>query len=255
MKEQLYKINQVATELYHKQLYRYNNAQEYLKKRNITNNTIEELKIGYANDENSLYNYLKEQGYSNEIIEGAGLVGKDEEGNYIDRYKNRIIFPILNEENKIIAFGARVLDDNSKPKYINSPETSIYSKKHSLYGIDIAKDYAENGIIIVEGYIDFVTMYQSGFKNVVAILGTAITDEQIKLLKKYTNKVIIVFDSDLAGQCATKRAIEKLKAYDIKYTNITLEGANDVDEFINKYGVDGFKNLLNNTSEDAHNQI
>ena len=119
MKEQLYKIIQVATEFYHKQLYSNNNAQEYLKARNIANTTIEELKIGYANDENSLYNYLKEQGYANETIEDAGLVKKDEQGNYFDRYQNRIIFPIKDENNNVIAFGGRVLDDNIKPKYIN----------------------------------------------------------------------------------------------------------------------------------------
>ena len=244
MKEQLYKIIQVATEFYHKQLYSNNNAQEYLKARNIANNTIEELKIGYANDENSLYNYLKEQGYANETIEDAGLVKKDEQGNYSDRYQNRIIFSIKDENNNVIAFGGRVLDDNIKPKYINTPENIIYSKGRSLYGIDKAKDYAENWIIVVEGYIDFVTMYQAGFKNVVALIGTAITDEQVELIRKYTNKVILIFDGDVAGQCATQRAIEKLKKYGMEYSNINLEKAKDVDEFINKYGAKKIRETL-----------
>lgn len=242
MKQILYELNEKVAEFYHKQLYTV--ALEYLKSRNINNNTIIGLKIGYASDDNSLYSYLKEEGYTDDVILASGLCSKKEDDGFTDRYKNRIIFPIINEENKVVAFGARVLDD-SKPKYINSPENIIYSKGRNLYGINIAKDYADKGLILVEGYMDLATMYQAGFKNVVALLGTAITDEQIELIKKYTNKVILIFDSDLAGQCATNRAIEKFKAYDIKYTNIKLEGAKDVDEFINKYDIDSLKNLLN----------
>ena len=241
--EQLYEINEIVAEFYHKQLYNYNEALEYFKLRSINNNTIEDLKLGYASDDNSLYDYLKEKAYSNDIILAASLVSKNEDGNIFDRYRNRIIFPIINKTNKVVAFGARVLDD-SKPKYINSPENLIYSKGRNLYGINIAKDYAQDGLILVEGYIDFVTMYQAGFKNVVALLGNATATAQAELIKKYTNKVILLLDSDMAGQCAAERAIEKFKAYDIKYTNIKLEGAKDVDEFINKYGAEKIKETL-----------
>ena len=241
--EQLYEINEIVAEFYHKQLYNYNEALEYFKLRSINNNTIEDLKLGYASDDNSLYDYLKEKAYSNDIILAASLVSKNEDGNIFDRYRNRIIFPIINKTNKVVAFGARVLDD-SKPKYINSPENLIYSKGRNLYGINIAKDYAKDGLILVEGYIDFVTMYQAGFKNVVALLGNATATAQAELIKKYTNKVILLLDSDMAGQCAAERAIEKFKAYDIKYTNIKLEGAKDVDEFINKYGAEKIKETL-----------
>ena len=241
--EQLYEINEIVAEFYHKQLYNYNEALEYFKLRSINNNTIEDLKLGYASDDNSLYDYLKEKGYSNDIILAASLVSKNEDGNIFDRYRNRIIFPIINKTNKVVAFGARVLDD-SKPKYINTPDNIIYSKARNLYGINIAKDYAQDGLILVEGYIDFVTMYQAGFKNVVALLGNATATAQAELIKKYTNKVILLLDSDMAGQCATERAIEKFKAYDIKYTNIKLEGAKDVDEFINKYGAKKIKETL-----------
>ena len=226
--EQLYEINEIVAEFYHKQLYNYDEALEYFKLRSINNNTREDLKLGYASDDNSLYSYL---------------VSKNEDGNIFDRYRNRIIFPIINKANKVVAFGARVLDD-SKPKYINSPENLIYSKGRNLYGINIAKYYAQDGLILVEGYIDFVTMYQAGFKNVVSVLGNAIATAQAELIKKYTNKVILLLDSDMAGQCATERAIEKFKAYDIKYTNIKLEGAKDVDEFINKYGAKKIKETL-----------
>lgn len=247
MNDLLYELNEKAMELYHIIVYRsYNTALGYLCKRRLQLGTINDLTIGYANDDYyNLYDYLKARGCTDDVILSSGLVVKDEEGNYIDRYNNRIIFPIKDEDNKVVAFGGRALDDNIKPKYINTPETMIYSKAKSLYGINIAKDYADNGLILVEGYMDLATMYQAGFKNVVALLGTAITDEQIELIKKYTNKVILIFDSDLAGQCATNRAIEKFKAYDIKYTNIKLEGAKDVDEFINKYDIDSLKNLLN----------
>ncbi len=242
MKQILYELNEKVAEFYHKQLYTV--ALEYLKSRNINNNTIIGLKIGYASDDNSLYSYLKEEGYTDDVILASGLCSKKEDDGFTDRYKNRIIFPIINEENKVVAFGARVLDD-SKPKYINSPENIIYSKGRNLYGINIAKDYAQDGLILVEGYIDFITMYQAGFKNVVALLGNATATAQAELIKKYTNKVILLLDSDMAGQCAVERAIEKFKAYDIKYTNIKLEGAKDVDEFINKYDIDSLKNLLN----------
>ena len=243
MKQILYELNEKVAEFYHKQLYNYDEALEYFKLRSINNNTIEDLKLGYASDDNSLYNYLKEEGYTDDVILASGLCNKKEDNCFTDRYKNRIIFPIINEENKVVAFGARVLDD-SKPKYINSPENLIYSKGRNLYGINIAKYYAQDGLILVEGYIDFVTMYQAGFKNVVSVLGNAIATAQAELIKKYTNKVILLLDSDMAGQCATERAIEKFKAYDIKYTNIKLEGAKDVDEFINKYGAKKIKETL-----------
>lgn len=244
MNNLLYDLNEKATEIYHRELYRSYTALAYFSKRHIKLNEIELFRLGYAGGRYNIYEYLKCEGFSDDVIIASGLVEKQEDGSIIDKFRNRIIFPIINEENKVAAFGCRVIDDNIKPKYINSPETMIYSKARNLYGMNIAKDYAENGIIIVEGYIDFITMYQAGFKNVVSILGTAITDEQIELIKKYTNKVILIFDSDMAGQCATQRAIEKFKAYDIKYTNIKLEGAKDVDEFINKYGADKFKKVL-----------
>lgn len=243
MKQILYELNEKVVDFYHKQLYNYTVALDYLKTRYINNNTIIDLKIGYASDDNSLYSYLKEEGYTDDVILASGLCSKKEDDGFTDRYKNRIIFPIINEENKIVAFGGRVLDD-SKPKYITSPENIIYSKGRNLYGINIAKDYAQDGLILVEGYIDFATMYQAGFKNVVALLGNATATAQAELIKKYTNKVILLLDSDMAGQCAAERAIEKFKAYDIKYTNIKLEGAKDVDEFINKYGAEKIKETL-----------
>ena len=246
MKQILYELNEKVAEFYHKQLYNYTVALDYLKLRNIDNNTTICLKIGYASDDNSLYSYLKEEGYTDDVILASGLCSKKEDDGFTDRYKNRIIFPIINEENKVIAFGGRVLDD-SKPKYVNSPENIIYSKGRNLYGINIAKDYAQDGLILVEGYIDFVTMYQAGFKNVVSVLGNAIVTAQAELIKKYTNKVIIVFDSDMAGTAAVLRAGEIFRDLDIEIKVVDLNEAKDPDEYIRKYGANKFKKLLNNS--------
>lgn len=245
MKQILYELNEKVVDFYHKQLYNYTVALDYLKSRNIDNNTTICLKIGYASDDNSLYSYLKDEGYTDDVILASGLCNKKEDNCFTDRYKNRIIFPIINEENKVVAFGARVLDD-SKPKYINSPENLIYSKGRNLYGINIAKDYAEDGLILVEGYIDFVTMYQAGFKNVVSVLGNAIAIAQAELIKKYTNKVIFAFDDDMAGTAAVLRAGELFRDLDIEIKVVELNDAKDPDEYLRKYGDDKFKKLLNN---------
>lgn len=242
----LYELNNKAIEFYQLCLNRsYNTALTYLSKRDILLKTIKEFEIGYANNDYNLYEWLKMENYSDEIILKSGLIIKDENGNYIERFKNRIIFPIKDENNNIIAFGGRVLDDTIKPKYINSPDNIINTKANSLYGINIAKNYADSGIIVVEGYIDLISLYQAGFKNVVALIGTAITDEQIELIKKYTKKITLIFDSDMAGQCAAQRAIEKLEKYGMEYSNIKLEKTKDVDELINKFGVEEFIKMLN----------
>ena len=245
MEQKLYELNEKATEIYHRELYRsYNTALSYFSKRHIRLNTIEAFRLGYAGGLYNLYEYLKCEGFNDDVIIASGLVKRQEDGNIIESYRNRIVFPIINEENQVIAFGARVLD-NRKPKYINSPETIIYSKGRSLYGINIAKDNVEDGIILVEGYIDVIILNQVGIKNVVALLGTAITDEQIKIIKRYTNKVIIAFDSDLAGTKAVLITQEKFKKYNIECLSIKLDNAKDVDEYINKNGVEKFRTLLN----------
>ena len=246
MKQVLYELNEKVVEFYHTQLYKYSNALEYVKSRNINNNTIIGLKIGYASGNNSLYSYLKEEGYTDDVILASGLCSQKEDDGFTDRYKNRIIFPIINEENKVVAFGGRVLDD-SKPKYITSPENIIYSKGRNLYGINIAKDYAQDGLILVEGYIDFVTLYQAGIKNVVSALGTAIVTAKAELIKKYTNKVIFAFDGDMARKTVALRACEVLRDLDIEIKVVELNDAKDPDEYIRKYGANKFKKLLNNS--------
>ena len=244
MEQKLYELNEKATEIYNRELYRSYTALAYFSKRHIKLNEIELFRLGYASGRYNIYEYLKCEGFNDDVIIASSLVKRQEDGSIVERYRNRIIFPIINEENKVVAFGGRVIDDNIKPKYINSPETEIYSKSSNLYGINIAKDNVEDGLILVEGYIDVIILNQVGIKNVVALLGTAITDEQIKIIKRYTNKVIIAFDSDLAGTKAALITQEKFKKYNIECLSIKLDNAKDVDEYINKYGTDKLKILL-----------
>lgn len=238
--EILYKLNNCITEFYHKQLLDNTDALEYLKSRNINDKTIEKLNLGYASKDISLYDYLVEYDYAKMAIFASKLVKKKDKSN---TFADRIIFPIINEEGQVVSFGGRTINDD-KPKYINGAETLINSKANNLYGINISKNYAQDGLIIVEGYFDFITLYQAGIKNVVALLGTGISDEQIELIKRYTNKVTLILNSDLAGQKASLKICEKLKQYDIDYSNIKIKNVKDVDEFINKYGIDEFNKLL-----------
>ncbi len=244
MEQKLYELNEKATEIYHRELYRSYTALSYFSKRHIQLNTIEAFRIGYASGLYNLYEYLKCDGFNDDDIIASGLVKRQEDGSIVERYRNRIIFPIINEDNKIVAFGGRVIDDKFKPKYLNSPETKIFSKGKNLYGIHRAKNYAEDGIILVEGYIDVITLNKAGIKNVVASLGTAISSSQIELIKKYTNKIYIAFDSDKAGKIATLRILKYLEDEDVDVKFIHLKEAKDPDEYVNKYGVEKFKNLL-----------
>lgn len=231
IREKLYKINELATQFYQEQLTKSKEAQEYLNKRKINNETIQEFRLGYAPSGTELYNYLIEQGYTDEQINQSSLnIEKN-----IDKFGNRIVLPVLDENNNVVAFGGRTIN-NEQPKYINSPDNDIFTKSKNLYGLNIAKDFCKEKLILVEGYIDVITLHQAGIKNVVALLGTAITDEQIKLIKIYTNKVILAFDTDLAGKCATTRAIEQIKMFNMNYSTLDYEGAKDLDEYVNKFG-------------------
>lgn len=188
IREKLYKINELATQFYQDKLAKSKGAREYLKQRYIYAETIKSFRLGYAPSGTELYNYLIEQGYTEQEIIYTDLCTKSEDGKYADKFENRLIFPIINAENDIVGFGARVLNDD-KPKYINTADNDIFTKSKNLYGLNIAKDYAKDGIIIVEGYIDLIALQQAGIENVVAILGTEFTNEQIKLINEYTNTV------------------------------------------------------------------
>lgn len=182
LKEKVYQINEEAAKFYHEKLYKPSSkiAQEYIKKRKLDNKTLKAFLIGYSDGIDELYKHLKQEGFTDEEILLSSLVNKSQRGQYIDRFRNRLIFPIQDIKNRVIAFGGRILD-NSLPKYINSPENIVYSKGRNLYGLNVAKSSREDKMIIVEGYMDAISLYQRGITNVVASLGTALTEAQRKI--------------------------------------------------------------------------
>ncbi len=237
LKAKVYKINEFTAEFYHQNLYKPTAklGQEYVKKRKLTNETLKAFKIGFSGKYNELYKELKKQGFGEEEILESGLVNKNDNGQFIDRYRNRLMFPICDSRGKVIAFGGRVLDD-SKPKYINSPENVVYSKGRHLFGLNVAKKGNTKKLLIVEGYMDVISLHQRGITNVVAPLGTALTEQQGWLLRKNAEQIIISFDSDDAGIKAKIRAIDILQKMGCDLRVLQLEGAKDPDEYIIKYG-------------------
>ena len=247
MRSKVYEINKTAAMFYHKNLYNPNSkiAQEYVKKRKLDNNTLKTFLIGYSGTFNELYKLLKQEGFKDEEILASSLVNKNQNGEFIDRFRKRLMFPIQDERGKIIAFGGRVLDD-SKPKYINSPENIVYSKGRHLFGLYAAKKVPQKKILIVEGYMDTISLHQRGITNVVASLGTAMTEAQGRLLRKSSEQVIVGYDADGAGQAATIRGLEILQNLGCDVRILQIEGAKDPDEFILKYGPERLKKYMDN---------
>lgn len=247
LKNKVYEINEKATLFYHENLYKPTSkiAQEYIKKRKLDNKTLKSFQIGYSGNYNELYLYLKQLAYTDEEIIASTLVVKNDNGTYVDRFRKRLIIPIKDVRNRTIAFGGRVLDD-SLPKYINSPESIVYSKGRNLFALNIAKNSNSQKLIMVEGYMDAISLYQRGINNVVASLGTALTEAQGRLLRKYCEQVIISYDSDGAGQAATLRGLEILKSIGCDVRILQMEGAKDPDEYVIKYGSGRFNMLVEN---------
>ena len=239
LKSKVYEINEIAAEFYHENLYKPTSklAQDYVKKRKLDNKTLKAFTIGYAGRYNELYKELVSKGYKEEEILASSLVIKNEDGTYVDRFRKRFMIPIKDVRDKVIAFGGRVLDD-SKPKYINSPENIVYSKGRNLFGLNVAKRNPMDRIVIVEGYMDAISLYQRGITNVVASLGTALTEAQGRLLRRYANKIIISYDSDAAGQAATMRGLEILQnlGYDVRILQLDDHSVKDPDEYVLKNG-------------------
>lgn len=238
LKSKVYEVNKFAAEFYHQNLYKPTSkiAQEYIKKRKMDNNTLKSFLIGYSGNYDELYKALKQNGYNDEEIFASSLVKKAENGKVFDSYRKRLMIPIRDVNDRVIAFGGRVLDD-SKPKYINSPENIVYSKGRQLFGLNLAKKSGQDKIIIVEGYMDAISLYQRGITNVVASLGTALTQAQGRMLRKYASQIIIGYDADGAGQAATMRGLEILDAlgYDVRILQLD-EPVKDPDEYVLKYG-------------------
>ena len=245
LKAKVYKVNEFAAEYYHQNLYKPESkiAQEYIKKRKLSNETLKAFKIGFSGKFDELYKELKKQGFEEKEILESGLVNKNDRGQYIDRYRDRVMFPICDVRGRVIAFGGRVLDD-SKPKYINSPENVVYSKGRNLFGLNVAKKGDIKKILIVEGYMDVISLHQRGITNVVAPLGTALTQQQGWLLRKSSEQIILSFDSDEAGLTAKIRALDILQDMGCDLRVLQMDGAKDPDEYIVKYGNARFNNLV-----------
>lgn len=248
LKSRVYEINQIAAEFYHENLYKPSSktAQEYIKKRKLDNRTLKAFLIGYAGNFDELYRLLKEKGYTEEEMLASSLIKKTQDGKFMDSFRKRLMFPIQDVRDRVIAFGGRVLDD-SKPKYINSPENIVYSKGRHLFGLNVAKRHDIKQIIIVEGYMDAISLYQRGITNVVASLGTALTEAQGRLLRRHCEKIILGYDADGAGQTAILRGMEILQNMGCDIRILQIEGAKDPDEYIVKYGPERFQKCVDNS--------
>jgi len=245
-RKQVYEINRLAANYYYKCLLSEEGkeALEYIKKRKLKASTVKSYGLGFApNSWTGLIDYLVGQGYDKEFIKKAGLCAKSSKGGYYDYFRNRIMFPIIDVRGNVIGFGGRVMDD-SQPKYLNSPDTPIFKKSLNLFSLNNAKGSGDV-LILCEGYMDVISLYQAGFKNAVATLGTALTPEQARLISRYAKEVVISYDSDEAGRKATTRAIKVLNETGIKVRVLTMGDAKDPDEYIKKYGRDKFALLIN----------
>lgn len=224
---------------------------DYFINRGLTPNTITRFGLGYAPDKwDALFNHLKSKGFKPSDMVSAGVVklSKNKE-RYYDNFKNRVMTPIIDVRGNVIAFGGRVLDD-SKPKYINTNDTMVYKKTNEVFGLNLAKDSKSDSLILCEGYMDVIAMHQAGLTNAVAGCGTALTNEQVRLISRYAKEVILAYDADEAGQKALNKAINLFKQTDIKIRIPTLKGGKDPDEIIKKFGRDKFKAMLDGASND-----
>ncbi|WP_297714224.1 DNA primase [Clostridium sp.] len=247
-KDLFYRINVEAAKFFFSNLMNNQNAKEYFLNRGIKEETIKKFGLGFANDSwNSLMFYLRKKGINDTLLEETGLISVNKEkGRKYDRFRNRVMFPVFDYQGKVIGFGGRVLDD-SKPKYLNSPETLVFQKGTNLYGLNFALKHnmSERYFVIVEGYMDLISLHQYGITNVVASLGTALTINQARLLKRYADKVIISYDADMAGQMATLRGLEILRTagFDVRVLNIPQ--GKDPDEYVRSNGKEAFLKLIN----------
>lgn len=245
-KKKLYEINALAAKFYFRNMLLEKTAQEYIEKRGLNISIVNTFFLGFAKNDNGLYKFLSDQGIDAEDMLSLGLIGKSrDDGSFYDKFRNRLIFPILNNKQKVIGFGARTVIDH-KIKYLNSPESKVFIKGDNLYGINILqKRVNREKIILVEGYMDVIGLYNHGINYATASLGTALTEQQAKLVKRYGKKVFIAYDSDAAGIKASLRAIDIFSKIDVEPFIVSFPEGMDPDEFVQKYGLDEFNKLLN----------
>ena len=254
--EKLEKYNIImneSLEFYKKQIFELSGkeALKYLSERGLDTNLIKEYQLGYANSKwNELHNFLINKGYDDDTLLELGLIKKNEEGNIYDAFRNRIIYPIFSVSGRVIAFGGRTLEKDNPIKYVNSQDTPIFKKGHSIYGIEKSKIIRDkNYAILMEGYMDVITANINELDTAVAPLGTAFTKEQAKLLKRYTSNILLCFDMDKAGITATEKASYILKSENFKVKVINFTGSKDPDDFLRKYGKEEFLKAVKNSKE------
>ena len=217
---------------------------EYFVRRSLSKRTMNNFGLGYAPDSfHALLDAMTAKGYTKEELFAAGLIARSQKGTYYDKFRNRVMFPIIDIRGDVIAFGGRVMDD-SKPKYLNSPETMIFNKSRNLFAMNIAKKTKSEYFLLAEGYMDVIALHQAGFDSAVASLGTSLTEEQARLLSRYTKNVIICYDADNAGQNAAQRAIDILGRAGLSVRVLRIPGAKDPDEFIKEHGAEAFRKLI-----------
>lgn len=246
LKSRILDLNKMAANYFYFQLRQENGrlAMEYLKGRELSDETIKGFGLGYANKySDDLYLYLKKKGISDELLSQSGLMNVDEKHGMYDKFWNRVIFPIMDVNGRVIGFGGRVMGDG-KPKYLNSPETKVFDKSRNLYGLNIARTSRKKNLLVCEGYMDVISLHQAGFINAVASLGTALTTQHASLLKRYTEEVVLTYDSDEAGMKAALRAIPILKAAGLSAKVLDMKPYKDPDEFIKALGAEEFQDRI-----------
>ena len=230
-------------------------ARAYWRRRGLDDKTINRFGLGYAPDDGqALYQHLRDKGYNQQELDASGLFKRSQSGRIYCLFWRRVMTPIFDLRGNIIAFGGRVLDD-SKPKYVNSPETLVYHKSDTVFALQIAKRSASHRYVLCEGYMDVISMHQAGIDTAVCACGTALTPDQIKLISQYADEVILSYDSDEAGQKATERSLGILGSTTLKVSVLSYQGAKDPDEFIKKYGRERFEMLLNGTANPTEFQL
>ncbi len=248
LKATLLEINKVAAQYYYIQLKseRGKVAHDYLSGRGLSEETIKAFGLGFSTKySNDLYQYLKSKGYREDLIRQAGLISIDEKNGVYDKFWNRVMFPIMDVNSRVIGFGGRVMGD-AKPKYLNSPETAIFDKSRNLYGLNRARTSRKPYFLVCEGYMDVISLHQAGFTNAVASLGTALTSGHASLIKRYVKEVYLTYDSDEAGTRAALRAVPIMKEAGIAAKVIRMEPYKDPDEFIKNLGAEEFEKRIEN---------
>ncbi len=253
LRARLLELNKMAAKYFYYQLRSDGGKQamKYLKDRQISDDTMKSFGLGFSNKySNDLYQYMKKQGVSDELLRESGLMNVDEKRGMYDKFWNRVIFPIMDVNSRVIGFGGRVMGDG-KPKYLNSPETKIFDKSRNLYGLNVARTSRKKNLLVCEGYMDVISLHQAGFKNAVASLGTALTTQHAGLLKRHTDEVILTYDSDEAGTRAALRAIPIVKGAGLSAKVLHMQPYKDPDEFIKALGAEKFQERI----EEAENSF